>query len=67
MNRPFSPRPILLRVQARLWLVAQIEGLLLVSCPRGRFRRMGLAWVDRSYAELRVRINGTGSAQPPGD
>ena len=38
-----------------LWLLSQIERFLLETCPRGRFKRSGLAWVDQTYAVCTVR------------
>jgi hypothetical protein len=42
-----------------LWLLSQIERFLLETCPRGRFKRSGLAWVDQTYAQARARLERT--------
>lgn len=55
MNDSISPRPLPLWVRVRLWVLWRMEHLLLKVCPRGRFKRLSLAWIDRRYAEVRER------------
>ncbi len=61
MNGPTEYYGLPLRVRVLLWSVSQIERFLLENCPKGRFRRLGLAWVDQTYAQVRAwleRANG---------
>jgi hypothetical protein len=59
VSGPISQQRLPFQVRIMLWLLSQIERFLLETCPRGRFKRSGLAWVDQTYAQARARLERT--------
>jgi hypothetical protein len=59
MNKSITHQHLPLRIRVLLWLVLQIERVVLENCPRGHLRRSGLAWVDQTHAQVRVWLEQT--------
>ena len=57
MSNQLSHWPPPLRIRLLLFVVSHIEHFLLLRCPKGRIRRLGLAWVDQIHARVRKKLS----------